>query len=354
MTQAEPQRGLPGLVLPYGRTTGEEAFQEWSETVATIFDLDIAPAEVDRFRFGFSAWHFGSLVLGCSHSDRINFRRSAMTINRSAVDHYLVQVYQTGGLVAEAEGEQVNVQPGDVWILDLSRTVQTAETSFRSTNLAIPRNVLAPLLKDPDALHNLRLDHASPLGGLLSRYLVDLAGQTERMTPDEAVSAANSTVHLIAGCVGPSIDAGDFIRQGVASATLSAIRTYIDAELANPTLGADSICRHFGLSRAALYRLVQPLGGVQAHIRRRRLGRCFHEIVTPRAHSARISEIGCRWGFGDEASFSRAFREAFGMSPTEARSAGRERYARMTTDPSGEAVVGESELSLWIRDLMRL
>jgi AraC-like DNA-binding protein len=353
MSQSQTQRGLPGLVLPYGRVTGEEAFQEWSETVATIFDLDTSLENIDQFRFGFSAWHFGSLVLGLSHSDRIKFGRSSMTIGRSAVDHFLVQVYQTSGLVAEAEGKAVTVQPGDVWILDLSRTVQTAETSFRSTNLAIPRSVLAPLLKDPDALHNLKLDRESPLGGLLSRYLVDLAGQTHRMTPDEAVSAAESTVHLIAGCAGPSMDSIDFVRQGVANATLSAIRTYIDAELANPSLGVDGICRQFGLSRAALYRLVQPLGGVQAHIRRRRLGRCFHEIVSPRPDAARISEVGFRWGFGDEASFSRAFREAFDMSPSEARAAGRERYARVT-NLRGPAAIGESELSQWIRDLMRL
>ena len=352
MTQSQTERGLPGLVLPYGRISGEEAFQEWSETVATIFDLDTALENIDQFRFGFSAWHFGSLVLGLSHSDRITFGRSPMTIGRSPVDHFLVQVYQTGGLVAEAEGETVAVQPGDVWILDLSRTVQIAETSFRSINLAIPRTVLAPLLKDADALHNLKLDKESPLGGLLSRYLVDLAGQTHRMTSDEAVSAAESTVHLIAGCAGPSMDAGDFVRHGVASATLSAIRSYIDAELANPTLGAESICRQFGMSRAALYRLVQPLGGVQTHIRRRRLGRCFHEIVTPRPDAARISEVGFRWGFGDESSFSRAFREAFGMSPREARAAGRERHARMAT-LSGPAATGESELSQWIRDLMR-
>ena len=204
---------LPGLVLPYGRTQGEAAFQEWSETVATIFDLDTSQDELANFQFGFSAWHFGALVLGVSESDKISFRRSAQTVSRSGVDHYLVQVYQTGGLASEVEGEGVEVSAGDVLILDLARTVDIHETSFRSTNLAIPRSLLAPLLKDPDGLHGLKLPGASPLGGLLSRYLVDLSAQTSRMTQAEAASSAQATVNLIAGCAGPALDAGDLARR---------------------------------------------------------------------------------------------------------------------------------------------
>ena len=352
MTNPQPGGDLPCLILPWGKSAGEKAFQEWSETVATIFDLDATRDSIDGFKFGFSAYHLGSLVLGVSQSDPIKFRRTKQTIARSAIDHYLVQVYQTGGLVAETEGQEVSVAPGDVWILDLSREADIKETTFRSTNLAIPRNVLAPLLGNADGLHGLKLSAKSALGGMLSRYLVDLADQAPRMDAGEAVSMAEATIHLVAGCVCANDGARDIVRSGFAKASFGEIRRFIEEQLGNPALDVDLLCNEFGLSRASLYRLCEPLGGVHAHIRRRRLARCFQELVTPNPNPARISQIGFRWGFSDEASFSRAFRSLYGVSPSEARAEGYSQYARIGLG-YGANIPGESELSRWIRDLMK-
>lgn len=353
MSEPHASGNLPSLVLPRGRSVGEAAFQEWRETVATIFDLDATPESIDAFRFGFSAYHLGSLVLGVSESDPIKFRRTRQTIARSSIDHYLVQVYQTGGLVGETENETIVVAPGDVWILDLAQQADIKETSFRSTNLAIPRSLLAPLVKDADGLHGLRLSVESALGGVLSRYLVDLATQAPRMSLDESVSMAEATIHLVAGCVGANGESGDLVKASFASASLSEIRKFIEEQLGNPALEVDLICKRFGLSRASLYRLCEPLGGVQAHIRRRRLARCFQDLVTPRPNATRISQVGFRWGFSDEATFSRAFRAAYGMSPSEARAEGYSHYARIASgERSGSS--SESELSKWIRGLMKL
>ena len=287
---------------------------------------------VENFKFGFSAWHLGSLVLGASHSDKIKFGRSARTISRSPIDHYLVQVYTSGGLAAEVEGKRMDVAVGDVWILDFTREAHIEEIGFRSVNLAIPRSLLAPLLKDPDGLHGLKLSAASALGGLLSRYLV---GQTSHMTLAEAAAAAESTLHLIAACAGPHLEANDLVRGGLMKASLGAIRKFIEEELANPALDAELICKEFSLSRATLYRLFEPLGGVQAHVRRRRLGRCFHELVTPGRNAGPISEIALRWGFSDEAAFSRAFRSVYGLSPSEARAQGHRRHAHIADEERG-------------------
>lgn len=353
MGSAHPPSSLPGLTLPWGETTGEAAFQAWSETVATIFDLDADRETIADFRFGFSAWHLGSLVLGLSQSDAIRFARRSQTIARSSIDHYLVQVYHDGSLVAETEGETVEVQPGDVWILDLAREATIHETRFRSTNLAIPRNLLAPLLKDPDGLHGLKLAKGSPMGDMLSRYLEDLGRQAPRMTLAEAASIAESTIHLVAGCAGPGHEARSITRNGFAVASLASIRRYIDAQLHNPALDADLICREFALSRATLYRLCEPLGGVQAHIRRRRLARCFKELVTPSQNVARISQIAFRWGFSDEATFSRAFRAMYGLSPSDARTEGYRCFAQMMLgSQNGQAE--ERDLGRWILDLMKL
>lgn len=353
-TSAAPDsnaQGLPGLVLPYGQQSGEAAFQQWSETVATVYDLDASPEDIRDFRFGFSAWHFGSLVLGVSESDKIRFWRSPQTIARSGIDHYLVQIYEEGSFGSHVEGNDMVVETGDVWIVDLSRSVQNEQVSFRSTNLAIPRSMLAPLLSDPDALHGMKLSGNSATGGLLSRYLSDLSRQAKTMTPEEAASVARSTVHLIAGCVGPSIEAAGRAREGLGSAALGNMKSYMEKELANPDLGPDHLCQTFAVSRATLYRLFAPYGGIRGYIRQRRLAHCFHDIAAPQNASRRISEIAGTWGFTNDASFSHMFRQAFGISPSEAREAGHS-FAAAHKDEDGNGSA-EGELSHWLQRLMK-
>jgi len=343
--------GQTKLFLPYGQTSGEAAFQNWSETVATVYDLDVSRQGVNDFRFGFSAWHFGSLVLGVSQSDRIKFWRSPQTIARSGIDHYLVQVYEQGSFRSHVEGQDMVVDTGDVWIVDLSRSVKNDDVSFRSTNLAIPRNVLAPLLRDPDAVHGMKLSPSSAIGRLLSRYLIDLSRQAKTMTPEEATSVARSTAHLIAGCVGPSIEAKPLARHGVGTAVLGNIKAHIEMELPNRELGPEYLCRRFAVSRATLYRLFKPYDGVQGYIRQRRLARCFREIAAPQNMSRRISDIAGQLGFTDGASFSRAFREAFGISPTAAREAGNSFLATYKVNDQNNR--GSGELSGWLQGLMK-
>ncbi len=349
MSGSSDNAELPGLILPFGQTVGEAAFQQWSETVATVYDIDVAPEDVSDFRFGFSAWHFGSLVLGVSETEQIKFWRSPQTIARSGIDHYLVQVYEEGSFGSNVEGRDMEVNSGDVWIVDLSRPVKINPVSFRSTNLAIPRSVLAPLLSDPDSLHGLVLSKDSPTGGLLSRYLTDLSRKAPRMTPQEAACVAQATVHLIAGCAGPSVVAADPARDAFSAALLSRIKAGIDNDLGNPNLDATYLCAKFGVSRATLYRMFSPHNGVSAYVRQRRLARCFQELSNPLKIPDRVSEVAATWGFASDGSFSRAFRDAFGLSPTDARDAAR-RYSLMRSD--GQHT--DRELSHWLKRLMKV
>ena len=98
--------------------------------------------------------------------------------------------------------------------------------------------------------------------------------------------------------------------------------------------------------------MFHPLGGVHAHIKRRRLARAFHDIASPSPRAPKIAEIAYRWGFRDQAGFSRSFRDMFGASPSETRAEGRERYARQLASGSPQQG-GDAALGGWIRDLMK-
>jgi AraC-like DNA-binding protein len=54
-------------------------------------------------------------------------------------------------------------------------------------------------------------------------------------------------------------------------------------------------------------------------VRLRRLDRCRRDLLDPALRDRPVSAIAARWGFGDAAAFSRAFRTAYGLPPGEFR-----------------------------------
>jgi AraC-like DNA-binding protein len=86
------------------------------------------------------------------------------------------------------------------------------------------------------------------------------------------------------------------------------------------TPGVDKLARTFGLSRASLYRLFEPVGGVASYIRTRRLARARQELTAPGLEDRRIGPIAYRAGFHSIPAFNSAFRPAYGQTPRSTRS----------------------------------
>jgi AraC-like DNA-binding protein len=76
------------------------------------------------------------------------------------------------------------------------------------------------------------------------------------------------------------------------------------------------------VSVRTLYEAFEGTGETpSALIRRRRLERCHAELSQEGGES--ITEIASRWGFRDSSTFSRAFREQFGVAPRDVRATAR-------------------------------
>lgn len=101
------------------------------------------------------------------------------------------------------------------------------------------------------------------------------------------------------------------------------IYRFVDSRLLSADLSPAMIARHLGMSRAKLYRLAKPLGGVQRFVRERRLQYAAALIAEDAPAAQSISCLAYDLGFGSENTFRRNFKEAFGRTPTEARSVAR-------------------------------
>jgi AraC-like DNA-binding protein len=103
-----------------------------------------------------------------------------------------------------------------------------------------------------------------------------------------------------------------------------AARAYIDEHLHEESLTIQSVADGIGISVRHLARLfAQQDTTVAELIMRQRLSRAHEQLSDPRYAEQSVSATAYRWGFTSHAHFSRAFKVAFEITPTELRRARR-------------------------------
>ena len=313
---------LPSFGFSSDRMDTESNIAIWREAVATLFDVDdLARGEPGPFRADVRSYAMGPVLLGLSRASGQRFRRTAETIARSGVDHIILQLYLKGGFDGVADARPVRVVAGDICMFDLAQTLETRAVAFENVTLVVPRPMFGDHLLRVEDLHGLVLPGSGVIARLLAGHLSALLEFAPRMSLHECQSVVEGTVSLLAACLRNEIETGDVELGTTAGPSLIRIRQYIESHLGNEELSANSVAAHFGLSRASLYRLFTPVGGIADYIRSRRLHRAFFDLANSEARSVRISEVARRWQLGTDAHFTRSFKAAYGITPRAAREA---------------------------------
>jgi AraC-like DNA-binding protein len=347
-----------GQKLPFSRFTtasmpAADQFEAWHESISVIFQTSPLPDK--RPNAGFNAtltgYHLGNLLVSQVDFDGQRFQRDRRKLTLDGMDHYLVQLYATGGLLGVADERERTLLGGDVQILDLARTNDTIARASTTIGVVVPRETLREAMQGVEDLHGLVLRSGSGTGGLLGDYMRALVARAGDLTHADASSIAQATTDMIAACFRTTAETVARARPALETTLLERIRAHIEAMLGSPDLGPDSLCVAFRLSRTQLYRLFESLGGVAAYIQTRRLARAYADLADSGKAPRKIYDIAYRWGFVNEAHFSRAFRRAFGMTPGDAR-------AGVATDRVLEAATADDATTArayegWLRGLRR-
>ena len=119
----------------------------------------------------------------------------------------------------------------------------------------------------------------------------------------------------------------DAIRSGSAfvfsgkrqSASLVAIKVYIADHYDKQNFGVTQLVAEFGVSRATIFRMFEPLGGVARYILALRLQKAMLELGSSSNSHLRINDIARSLGFANGPSFARAFRAHYAINPSAIR-----------------------------------
>jgi AraC family transcriptional activator of tynA and feaB len=306
--------------------------EEWEHFLASgFFRLDVAVA-VPAFA---AAVRQLDLPYGVRVSEvdttPIHLRRSSRLVKTAPTDDLLLLVKVAGEGRTACPDRLGHLQTGGAVLFDPARPYDLY-TDHRSHELVVtfPRDLLAV----PEAQQRRSLD--TPISPSMPslRALVGLVGAVARLEdeagePEELGQVSATLLDLLATVV-RSVSSGPQPLGGARRAQLRTMQDFAMRELANPDLSVEMMAKAHGVSVRHISELFREAGeSPAAFVRRQRLSRAHADLGNPRHAHRSIAEIARSWGVYDVTTFTRAFRRAYDVTPSE--------WRRDAPPPAGKA-----------------
>jgi RNA polymerase sigma factor (sigma-70 family) len=321
MTNGSPEDRLPHLAARIGADYAD-SFAACRALMATMFDLETpSPEQRAGYMMDFALYDYGPIKLGQSVAITAPsiMTRSPQLIARTGVDHFHIQYYRTNGFAMIVDGAERQIGAGDICMLDLARPATLRTEGIDNLSAIVERGLLAPLLADVGDVHGLVLSRDSEAGIAVREHLDDLWLQGPDLTIAQGLELSHATAALLAAVIRTSSQSRAANRAALRKSQFRAICRRIDRQIADPDLGPIGLTRDFYVTRPTLYRMFEPHGGIGRYILGRRLTGVFRDLSDPSLADRKIAAILSRWGFANHTAAGRAFRRAYGMTPSECR-----------------------------------
>lgn len=329
----------------------EHRFEIWQQNVGVLFDMSSPDGgKLDNdINAQFGACNLGEAVFALTRSEAQLFERKARRVAHDDMDHILVQVFLSGGGLANGDEQIV---AGDMLIIDMDQPHAMVNTEFENLSLLLPRELHTGLSELLAPLHGTQLSSTNPMVRFLGEHIRALWKTVPDMNMIQAGSALQGTLGLLEGWLSREGRLSEEITPDVSKALGKLIRRYIERNLSEP-LAPQELVQIFGVSRSHLYQIFAPYDGVARYVLKRRMLRSFRMLSQPVYNHLSVGAVAFQCGFSSESHFSRSFKSRFGVTPGQVRADALEilYHPQQQSDTSlDKALVFQS----WVRDLPRI
>lgn len=290
--------------------------RHWDSVIAdTYFPLQLTFRDAATFEGQLERRVIGPVSISRLQTEAMQYERRPRHISEANDEEYLVTIPRRSPVDFRQLGRDVRCDPGGFL---LERGDEPYKFSYSAANelcvLKISKAVLCEKLRNPDRFCAHIFDGSTGIGGLFTMF----AQQIFTQAPQDGNSSPVLGRHLIE-LLALSLDAqsnvDDGVRSSVRGAHLCRAEAMIRTNLANPALSPEMVADACGISKRYLHELFSGSNvTVSQYIREQRLiaARDILELPNP----APIAEIAYRFGFSDQAQFSRLFKAMFGRTPS--------------------------------------
>lgn len=289
------------------------------EVMPTALSTDCAAG----FEAEAAVLELGDVRVGRFAFSPLRSRRTPALVRRGDPEQYQLALIRRGTTCLTQHRNSSSAGAGDLLFWD-SRPYEGEMFADTGTVdlllLQLPKNVLPLPARHLDSLLATRLPGEGS-AAVLAAFLRSLEAHAAQCSQRELRRLGSIAVDLAASSLAQSLDGERQLPAEVrAQALLRRIYAFIEHNLGDPDLTPSAIAAHHNISVRSLHQLFQEQEeGVHSRIRRRRLEQSRAELARPGRGAGQVHVIAARWGFSGPAVFSRSFRQAFGLSPTEFR-----------------------------------
>ncbi|WP_316778495.1 helix-turn-helix domain-containing protein [Streptomyces sasae] len=297
----------------------DESLEYWHDAVFdTLVGMDIA-TDGRTYDATLRTDRLGDLRITTVEADPGQVHRAPRFIARGDGQEIFVAVQSTGRAQVEQDGRSTELRAGDIGFFETVRPFRTTYPErFRMKIFAVPRQLLDLSEADVRQITGRAVHPSGGLAALLAPVLERLADTSGSYTTPTAERLAGSVIDLVAATAAGQLGAEPAELPGADGVLLLRVKTYIRWHLSNPGLAPSVIAGAHGISVRYLHRLFEAEGRTVCQwIREQRLRECRRELVAQPPGSVSLGQVARRWGFASPAGFGKAFRNSFGMSPTD-------------------------------------
>ncbi|WP_052065443.1 helix-turn-helix domain-containing protein [Thalassospira australica] len=327
-----------------------ERYDIWRGSIDVLCGVEAEKTIRDNnFKAEIESHLLGSLMLMEVTSLAQQWRRTPQQIARNDMDHYCVSIFKEGDLICEHSKGGNQLKKGGVVVFDLTQEFATKTSDLKVTTLIIPRPLIEDLVNHPDD-HNMRfLDPKYPMTRIVHDNLLSLQRNMPNLYLGQAATIEKTLAMLVANCLNTAKgETSTTIHQRQNVMNMVKMRRYIREQLASPDLTPRKVARDLGVSRSKLYDYFASYGGVYQYIRNMRLRRAVSLLTDPMHKHSSIYDISLECGFSSDASFIRAFKERYELTPGDVRNGlSKQEHASL-----GDPYQIDTRYEDWLQNLM--
>ena len=287
-------------------------FEAWRSIIDPF--LDTAPLVDERpFDVRYETYALDGVLVSESASGSHTVDRAARHVRQGDTDHIILRIPSRGRMILVIGDTPVVLAPGTISLSDLRYEMHGHTSDSVHINCMVHRDKIDTRLFD--RVSTVQWSSGSPEGRLLGNALQTVWSELPTARATESERLAAGLTGLINGLLSTNPD--EQVRSAINQALVEAMQALIKRHLDDLTIGSATLCRIFACSRARLYRLFRPYGGVERYIRNQRLDRCFLELSQTSASLVRIHRVATRLGFDNPSHFHRLFKARFGIAPSD-------------------------------------
>jgi AraC-like DNA-binding protein len=314
--------------------------ERWRQTVSqAYFPLDLRFSDPAAFSGELTRLSLGEVRLSRLRSEPASYERRRQHISATTDEEYLVTIPVVSAVEFSQLGREVRCAPGGFLI---ERGHEPYRFLYGSPNdlfvLKVGARTLAERIGAPDRLGASVFDASQGVGRLFATMVAQ--AQSDAADVDAAGTGVigRQLLELLGLAIANDPRALASTASSVRAAHLRRAERYIRANLADPDLSPERVAEACGISRRYLHDLFRDMSSTVAQrIRDERLIAARDRLEV--AGSAAIADVAYRFGFSDQAQFSRLFKQAFGQTP----SGYRRRIVETQAATQGRSELGSAE-----------